>query len=195
MSSPRLALALAATTALVLAPLPAFADVHTVKDATHDVVSQGIDDDVLTHPEPAREEGDALAVRVKHGKQVVRMNLQTAQLTRDAKSTVVHSFDLRTNEGRRAELLVYVSGRRWQGKQMWSVNGRDRTCRGLRTHIDYSAGTVLAVVPRHCLSDPRWVRVGAGSGMLTGDRLYADDVSLAGRVEHDLAYGPRIRRG
>ncbi len=184
-----------ATTVLVLTPLPAFAETHNVKDAPRDVVSQGIDEDVPDHPEPTRDEGDALAMRVKHGKKAVRITLQTAQLTRDATSSTVHVFGIRTNEGRRAELDLFVSGSRWQGQRMWTVNGKDRTCRGLNTRIGYSTGTVRVVVPRRCLSNPRWVPVGAGTGILTADRLYADDVSQAGRVGDDLAYGPRLRRG
>ncbi len=157
-----------ATTVLVLTPLPALAETHNVKDAPRDVVSQGIDEDVPDHPEPTRDEGDALAMRVKHGKKAVRITLQTAQLTRDATSSTVHVFGIRTNQGRRAELDLFVSGSRWQGQRMWTVNGKDRTCRG---------------------------QVGAGIGILTADRLYADDVSQAGRVGDDLAYGPRLRRG
>lgn len=184
-----------ATTVLVLTPLPAFAETHTVKDATHDVVSQAIDGDVPDHPEPTRAEGDALAMRVKHGKKAVRITLQMAQLTRDATSSTAHVFGIRTNEGRRAELDLFVNGKRWQGQRMWTVNGKDRRCRGLNTRIDYSAGTVRVVVPRRCLSNPRWVEVGGGIGILNADRLYADDVSLAGKVGDDLAYGPRLRRG
>lgn len=197
--SPRrmtLALALGLATATTLAPLPAFAEVHTVKDAAHDVVSQVLDGEDLTeHPEPTRDEGDALAMRVKHGQKAVRINLRMAQLTRDATTSAVHVVSLRTDEGRRAELYLYVSGKRWQGERMWSVGNKDRRCRGLSTHIDYSAATVRAVIPRRCLSNPRWVRVDAGSGILTADRLYADDVNLAGTVEGGVAFGPRIHRG
>lgn len=188
-------LGLATAAALVLAPLPAFAEVHTVKDAAHDVVSQDVEQNLAEQPEPTRDEGDALAMRVKHGKRAVRVNLQMAQLTRDAKASTVHVVSLRTNEGRRAELYLYVSGQRWQGERMWSVGNKDRRCRGLRTHIDYDNATVRVVIPRRCLSDPRWVRVGGGTGILAADRLYADDVNLAGKVGDDAVYGPRVRRG
>lgn len=195
MSARRLALSLATTTAVVLSPLPAFAETHTVKDAAHDVVSQGLDEDVIDHAEPTRDEGDALVMRVKHGKKAVRIVLRSAQLTRDAQASTVHAFGIRTNEGRRAELILYVSGQRWQGQQTWTVNKHDQKCHGISTHIDYSAGTVRAVVPRGCLSNPRWVQVGGGNGILAGDRIYADDVNRAGTVLDDMAYGPRLRRG
>lgn len=195
-----LTLGLATTAAVVLAPLPAIAATHTVTDAAHDVVSQSIDNqsidnDVPSRPEPTRNQGDALALRVTHGKKVVRIILRSAQLTRDAKAIDVHAFGIRTNERRRAELDLLVGAEQWQGEQRWTINDRDRKCRGLRTHIDYRAGTVRVVVPRRCLSNPRWVQVGGGNGVLVGDRVYVDDVSLAGKVGHDIAYGPRIRRG
>ena len=184
MSRRRLTLTLGlATPALVLAPLPAFAEVHTVKDAAHDVVSRDVEEKLPEQLEPNRDEGDALAMRVKHGRKAVRVTLRMARLTRDATTTAVHVVTLRTNEGRQAELYLYVSGRRWQGERMWSVGNRDRRCRGLSTHIDYGTATVRAVIPRRCLSDPRWVQVDAGSGILTEDRLYADDVNLTGTVD------------
>ncbi len=195
MSARRIVLALTAAAAVGLAPLPAYADTFTTRDAARDVLSQGIDDDIPTKPEPNRIEGDALAMRVTHGPQRVRITLRTAQLTRDPATSAVHVFGLRTNEARRAELTIYVHGKHWQGERTWRVNGRERTCHGLRSRIDYEADTVRVVVPRRCLSNPRWVRAGGGSGVLTGDRLYADDVSLDGRIGDDVAFGPRIRRG
>jgi hypothetical protein len=195
----RLVVAPAATLAvavgLVGAPLPAHAAGHTTRDAAHDVLSQELDEDLPNRPEPSRTEGDALSMAVVNGPRLVRIRLHLAKLTRASSGSTVHVFAFRTNEGRRADLSVYVQGKRWQGKRMWSVNGRDRTCRGLRSRIDYDTATVRVAVPRRCLSNPRWVRVGGGTGILAGDRLYADDVSAAGRIGDDVVLGPRVPRG
>jgi hypothetical protein len=188
-------LALAAASSMILAPLPAYAETITTHDAANDVVSQGLDDEEATTPEPGRTEGDVLSMRVLHGPRNVRVTLRVAQLSRTKGLTAAHSFSFRTNEGRRADLILYVTDGDWQGQQMWEVNGKDRTCHGLRTHIDYSAATVRAVVPRRCLSNPRWVRVGGGDGMLEGDELYADDVNRSGTVGFDAKLGPRVHRG
>lgn len=198
MSGPRFLLTLAASSALVMVPLsgPALADSVTTRDAAHDVVSQsGEDDTGPTRPEPDREEGDALAMRVTHGKKNVRVVMRSAKLTRPSKDPAVHLFSFRTSRGKTADLGLYVHRKRRQGERTWSYAGRDRACRGLRTTIDYRNATVRAVVPRRCLSNPRWVQVGAGVGTLTADRVYADDVNRSGGIEDDLAYGPRVRRG
>jgi len=193
MSVRTLTLSLAAS-ALVLVPLPAHAQSVTTHDAAHDVMSQGLYDDVAENPEPQRVEGDALAMRVKHGPHDVRVTLRSAKLTRTRKLDAVHVFTFRTDEGRHAELSVYVTKMHWQGQQMWSVNDRTRTCHGLRSHIDYGRATVRVVVPRRCLSNPRWVRAGGGSGFLQGSKLYADDVNLNGKVGDEPTFGPRVLR-
>lgn len=189
LAAPALALA------LTLVATPAGAQTHVVRDAARDVVSQDVDADAHpTRPEPTRDEGDALSMTATHGAKAVRIKVRLARLTPRSAEAVVHVFDLRTDKGR-AELTVYVDGRRTQGERMWSVRGRDRTCAGLRSRVDYGAETVRVVIPRRCLSNPRWVRVGAGTGMFQDELLYADDVSVDGRVGDGLALGPRIRRG
>ncbi len=193
MSPRRLFLGMLTAAALAAAPLPAHAASITTSDAARDVVSQA-DDQGPTQPEPLRAEGDVLSMRVTHGNRAVRIRLQAAQLTRDPQQTMAHVFALRTNEGRRADLSIYVDGSRWQGQRWWTVDGRERSCRDVRTHIDYQAETVTATVPRRCLSNPRWVRVGGGIGVDSDSRLYADDVSRAGTIGHELVLGPRLRR-
>jgi len=73
MSSHRLVVSLAVATVLVLAPSSAHADSSTTRDASRDVLSQGLEDDVPTRPEPSRAEGDALTMRVTHGPKRLRI--------------------------------------------------------------------------------------------------------------------------
>lgn len=195
MSTRHLVLTLTASAALALAPLPANAASHTTYDERGDVVSGNSEAGDPHHLEPGRAEGDALTMRVMHGNKMIRIKLRVAGLTRSRGTQTAHVFALRTNEGRRAELSLYVHGNRWQGERLWTVDDRDRPCRGLRTRINYRADAVAVVIPRGCLSNPRWVQVGGGIGSYAGSTLYADDVSLVGRIGHDLALGPRIQRG
>lgn len=195
MSLRKLAIAATAASTLVLAPLPAYAETVTTDDAAHDVVSQGLSDDEATDPEPYRVEGDALSMKVLHGPHNVRVNLHSATLTRTKDLDAVHVLSFRTNQGRRAELSLYVTQGDWQGQRSWTVNDKTRACRGLHTYISYGTGTVRVVVPRRCLSYPSWVRVGGGVGSREGSKLYADDVSLDGRVGHEPRLGPRVHRG
>ncbi len=195
MSSRRLVPSLLLASAVALAPLPAHADAVTTRDADHDVAAVDLDGDrPQSRPQPGRAEGDIVWMRVNHGAGAVRIRLRTAQLTRDSGQTTVPVFALRTNEGRRAELSLFVDAGRWQGQRVWTVNDRRRTCRGLSSHIDYRAGTVEVKVPRRCLSNPRWVRVGGGIGIFSDSQLYADDANQAGRVSNDLPLGPRVGR-
>lgn len=189
----------AAVSVLVLVPVAANAQVVTVTDAARDVVSGAPEDETYTTPEPQRLEGDVLSQRVDHRARVVRVTLRHSQLTRAAKKdSIVHAVALRTNEGQRAEVFLLVQGKRYQGERMFTVNGKDRRCKGLSTRIDYARDTVQFTVPRRCLSNPRWVEVGAGTAYskeVEGGRTYADDANLDGRVADDLAFGPRVRRG
>lgn len=185
----------AASSTMALVPLPAFAQSITIQDAARDVVSQGLSENEATDPEPERAEGDALSMKVLHGPRNVRINLTSATLTRTKDLSAAHIFAVHTNEGVRADLAVYVTPGDWQGDSSWTVNGEPRRCRGLHTYISYRTGTVRAVIPRRCLSNPAWVRVGGGSGFLEGSKVYADDVTLDGSVGHDLKLGQRVRRG
>lgn len=195
-------------TALALLPLsllvtvgatgPAQAQTRTTHDARHDVVGGADSEMNPTHVVPRRAEGDVLSVRVTHGAGAVRVLLHYAQLSRERRAMVVHFVTLRTDEGLRAgvDLIVDRGDRHGQGDPQWSATGdsQESSCPGLRTRIDYRSDTVRMVVPRNCLSDPRWVRVGAGGGSFVGGRLYADDAALRGRVADDVVLGPRVRR-
>lgn len=195
-------------TALALLPLsalvglgttvPAQAQTRTTHDARHDVVSGSDAAAAPTTLQPGRAEGDVVSLRVHHGPRAVRVRLRYAQLTRDPRASVVHVMAFRTSDGLRAglDLLVDGGGHTWQGERLWSVEGRDRArCARLRSRINYRTDTVSVVVPRSCLSNPRWVRVGAGGGSFVDGRVYADDVALRGRVADDVVFGAPVRRG
>ena len=199
MSVRTLALAATAVSALVstlvLAPLPAYAETVTTHDASNDVRSQSASEEGPTEPAPDRTEGDALSMRVLHGPRNVRVNLRSAKLARTKDVEAVHSFVFRTNEGRLAELSINVTDGDWQGQDAWTVDDVDRTCRGLHTYVSYRTETVRVVVPRTCLSSPRWVRVGGGSGYLVGDTVFADDVNRDNSFGHEARLGGKVRRG
>jgi hypothetical protein len=195
MSVRTLTLAAAAVSALVLVPLPAYAETVTTHDASGDVRSQSASEEGPTEPAPDRVEGDVLTMRVLHGPRNVRVNLHSARLTRTPGLEAVHSVTFLTDEGRSAELAVHVTSGDWQGEDVWTVGDEDRTCRGLHTYVSYRTETVRVVVPRTCLSSPRWVRVGGGSGFLVGEKLYADDVNRDDAFGHEARLGGKVRRG
>lgn len=198
MSGRRLLLAIVAVPVLAMVPLAgsASAETLTVRDAARDVVSTPIASEGAYRPAPERREGDALKMRVAHNKSNIRVVLRLDQLTRAKKTQAFHVVSFRTNERRHGDLVLYVAGKQWQGTRTWDGPGGVEKCRGLRTHIDYANDTVTAVVPRKCLSNPRWVKVGAGTGTIAKRRVFVDDFNRSGIMEDDdLSFSARVRRG
>ncbi len=196
MSGRRLLLSVSSLSALALLASvgPAAAESTTTRDAGRDVVSVSTNAEGPQRVVTARREGDALRMRVTHGTDSIRVAVRLARLSRPNGADAFHALAFRTDRGR-ADLSIYVQGKNWQGDRSWHTPGRNQACDGLRTRIDYRSDSVVAVVPRACLKDPRWVRVGFGTAVTRGDRLYADDVLRDGRIADDLAYGPRVHRG
>ncbi|MGA8209735.1 MAG: hypothetical protein WB441_05530 [Nocardioidaceae bacterium] len=167
----------------------------TVLDARHDVVRGSTESSrVPARPAPRRRQGDVVALTATHGGDRVRVTMRYAELDRLPGALTVHTFAFRTDAGRFAELGLLAHDGNWAGEPVWTVRGREsEPCAGLRTAIDYRRNTVRVVVPRDCLSDPRWVRVGGGGGSLVGSTLFADDALRAGSIGHDLRLGPRLQ--
>lgn len=200
MSLRKLITAAVVAPALALIPVAANAAIVTTHDAEHDVMSMGAEDDDITTPEPLRAEGDVLKMRVNHRANVVRVTLFEKKITRAHDgSAAFHLFALRTNEGKRAELSLIAFKGRLQGLSDFAVRGKQTKCRGVRTYIDYANDNVQVSIPRRCLSNPRWVQVGAGTGSISDEgedsRIYADDANLDAQIRDDIAFGPRVRRG
>ena len=57
--------------------------------------------------------------------------------------------------------------------------------------LDPTARTVTLTLPATCLNSPAWVKVGNGSTVLNGVRVYSDDARLDGIVKERLAVRPQ----
>ncbi len=193
----RLTLAALFATAAVaaLSAAPASAQTKTLHDAAHDVLSQPADSSgVPRDPAPRRREGDALSLRVTHGPHRLRLVLHFARLTK-TEGPAAQVLAVRTNTGKRAELVLFTTKASGSVQRSWQVNGHERSCPGLRSRVEYRKAIVRAAIPRRCLGNPSWVRAGGGNGTLARGRLFADDVTLDSKVRHEVALGPRVRRG
>ncbi len=188
--------AIATAACLATVSAPAEAQTRHVRDARGDVVSVGEESEPANVAEPDRSDGDVLSLRVSHRRHTVRLVMRAAGLTPvGGDDLTMHSFAFRTDEGRRANLDLVVTAGRPQGDRELRLGGRSRPCRGLDTRVSYAEDLVEVTVPRRCLSSPRWVRVGAGTAVVQGDRLYGDDASRRGSVVDDLTLGRRVLRG
>jgi hypothetical protein len=103
-------------------------------------------------------------------------------------------FRLRTNEHKERSVQVFP-GTRTRPSTAMMINGRGQVVRcRMRTSVQIVANKVTLGVPRKCLSQPRWVRVGAGIVAFDDPSVFVDDAYLTGRIGDQLTLGPRLRR-
>ena len=176
----------------VLAPAVAHADSYVSRDVAHDV--RITDPSGVQNAATSRRNGDVLSSGVVHGRRVVRVAMRYAEMSR-RDPVVLHVFRLRTDEGLVREVTVQASRGSWGGRARVTT-GRGRVVRcAVRAELDPSERLARVTVPRRCLSNPRWVRVGMGVLIPVGeDSVYADDARTDGRLYDNPTYGPVVRR-
>lgn len=185
--------AVLAATALLALPTAAHADSAVGLDAKGDVQYVTSADTSTAVAAPDRTQGDISAVKITHGANKVRVLLRFRELNRAG--FIEHDFYFRT-ASRVRTLSVESETGSWSGRAtMRNGRGTKVRCNLTRT-IDYSANTVLVVVPRTCLGDPRWVRVGAGTiSTYDGSKIFYDDGGRpAGPLGDNLTLSPRVYR-
>jgi hypothetical protein len=191
----RSALVVTAGALLPLLPVAAHANGYVSGDATDDVVSFPVSDGGRPPETPAagRAQGDVIASSVAHRRRKVMMRLQYRELEPTG-AAGGHLFVIRTRSTVRL-VTVFTGPGYWDGKVVVE-NGAGRKVRcAVARQIDYVANTATVVMPRSCLGNPAWVRVGmAGLTFDTLDSVFADDARAAGSVGKNPVYGPRVRR-
>lgn len=189
--------------ALVVPTTPAFAALYTHEDASGDVYAETCTDpeDESTCTEGvdhAITEGDITRVNIRHQSRRVLIRIKQRELSRHGLRG--HFIRIVTNEGREN----FVQAVSLDGSTMPDfvvLTRRDGEtpikCSGLWVGYDVATEMVTVIVPRSCLSRPRWVRVGVGafSGNDDFTTFGADDFLKNGGVGDTVALSPRIRRG
>jgi hypothetical protein len=183
----------------LLAPSAASADTYSRVDAPGDVVTVDHESDARV-VDPSYAEGDILFSRVVHARRSVRMTMRYRELTIPSR-TATHFFELLTNEHVRRHLSVivgpgiYQGGPRWQGVALlWRREYRKVRCPHMRTSIDYDANIIRVVLPRRCMSWPRWVRVGMAVNTSNPKVQGVDGALDDGQVADFIRLGPRVFR-
>lgn len=185
--------AVLAATALLALPTAAHADSAVGLDARGDVQYVTSTDTSTVVAAPDRTQGDISAVKITHGTNNVRVLLRFRELNRSG--FIEHDYLFRTANRVRI-LSIEAKAGSWNGRAtMRNGHGIKVRCSVTRT-IDYAANTVLVVVPRSCLGDPRWVRVGAGTiTSYDGSKIFFDDGGRpAGPLGDNLTLSPRVYR-
>lgn len=182
--------------AAVLAPTTASAEQWVHRDATGDVVEVGFDPETEQEtetPAPDDTTTDVRWVKVTHAARQLRVAMRVEDVARGPRLAVLH---LRTSHGRRFE----VARMRAPESSFYAItrgDGRFVRCAGKSSSMDVVTDLVSLTVPRHCLGDPDWVRVGAGYVTFSADMLddvRADDALRRG-VRDMLRMGPEVHRG
>ncbi|MGO4255151.1 hypothetical protein [Marmoricola sp. RAF53] len=187
----RVLAATAAAAALVVAPAAAWAGSDTHTDPSADVVSVKVQPTTVTS-EPTQARGDIASIRVSHLKSTVRVKVRFRDLSPSGDGAG-HYFALRSNNTLRY-IDVEAGPGKWRGERtVYNAKDKKTTCRGASHKIDYTANTVLLVVPRACLGNPKWVRVAQYSIVAENDKVFADDARVTG-YKDGFFYGPRVRR-
>lgn len=175
----------------------------TAPDAAGDVVGYtGFDrteQDPVATPAPDRTNGDITSIRSVHFGRRVAVKVSYADLTKTGDATVTF-LRIVTNEGLGRNMFVAAGPGGWARGQARLENrrGTKQKCRTGHT-IDYDTNTITMRVPRTCLSNPRWVRIGFETATVEdgGDSVFFDDAlrDSAPSPEDQPTLGERLLRG
>lgn len=175
---------------LVFRPGGAAADVLVRRDALGDVERSPIGTLAWT-PTPTRVEGDITSTRVAHGRRAIWIQVRLRDLT--------------TGSNGNFFLVSVRSDRRFRSVTIdafpdhWDGRATTTTARGVVVgcpvghRLDYDRNRLTLRIPRSCLGNPQWVRVGVRSTVAGATQAYSDDARATG-MPGTLAYGPRVRR-
>jgi hypothetical protein len=186
---------------------PATADTWRGHDAKGDVrafdfdISSDCEELTPRGPVPQDERRDITGLAVDHGLDTVVVTASLRDVVRRDRQTS-YQFVVRTPD-RTYEVQVYAGPGGQTGVDLASVRAvrdpdfpecspilesHDRTCDTLVADLDPGADTLTATIPRSCLGDPRWVRVGVSAGGFDARGLGPNTTVI--RIVGDV-WGPR----
>jgi hypothetical protein len=179
----RAALPALAAAALVLLPAVAHADTLTKTDAAGDVLTEGGSASTAGTLDPTRTNGDITRSVITHGPSNLKVKLVHRDLAKVGRIITVISVKTDKAKNFRRFEIVAAPGRYYGTVVVHNKADKKVSCKTTRK-IDYAANTTLLTIPRRCLGNPRWVRVGAG--VITTDNgfgsIYGDDARTNGTV-------------
>lgn len=194
MTHRRLARAVAcgiAAATLSLLPATAHAQTEAVTDSKKDVVTYS---ETGSEPAPSVEKADITRARVAHTRGRIVL---TTKVRRLAARDWVAGWEIETPTRRYSASHMRMTGF-WM-TDLSTRSGNEVACKRMTVDVDRDRDRVRLSIPRTCLKDPRWVRVGIGFLTFDGDdfeQMHVDDARLDGTIrERGLVPGPRIKVG
>ena len=172
---------------------PAHADRWTYDDAAGDVTHQVETPTSLSvETVPERTNGDITQVVVDHRRTKVVIEVRTmAPIT----GPFVAGIGLRSRGHRVALMWMRMPG--MNSTDVMDFNDEDFRCRGLKRKLTAGKTSIRFAVPRSCLGNPRWVRVGATLStlsMFTADSYDDDGLQAGMTLTGPNGKSPKIRR-
>lgn len=166
-------------------------------DARHDVLHFDVRTD-SSRPAPRDRATDITRTVVDHRADRLAVQVRARRLSRSDHRLMLG--EILTSGGQRFTLVVDYSTRPIDARvslQRFS-SGRELRCPGATWSASRRTDEVAASVPRSCLGDPGWVRVGLALSAAPRDlrTSWADDSRADGRVgDRHLRLGPRQASG
>lgn len=179
-------LALVAAVSIGALPTAAHAERVVHDDARGDLTYSWYDEEsgeMGTAPAPEEQAGDVTRTVVRHRTWNVFVAVSFADLRR-ADASSGHFLRVVTNEGLRRNVMIDVSAERPRGMMsFYTDKGARLTCRNLTRDIDYTNNSIRFQVPRTCLGNPSWVRVGFDTFRYPSSTSYDGYLDAANQVQ------------
>ncbi|WP_325602290.1 hypothetical protein [Nocardioides sp.] len=159
--------------------------------------------------DPANHTADLVSLAVRHRRDTVELSAGFRDFTGGGQQSL--EFDVKTDKhefsisldrrrtGAAARISVLRPGEPSAPDECgyYTVMSLVDPCRGLEADLSPSLDVVSVVLPRGCLGDPRWIRVGVQTGRSAGEAWSTDIWAEPGvdTAVYTGPYGPRVRRG
>lgn len=180
---------------VVCTPSPARAETWTTPDDPRDVVgvTEGPEECGST-AEPAAYDGhdDAIGLKADLADRFLRTTLDFRRLRADYRvslrvtvrtgSAVFHALLSRASGGPERVRLRQLEPTRADRRACAGTSSARVRCDGLRGDVRAGQDRVRVVVPRRCMGDTRWVRVGAVVSRTVDRTTFVDRVALSPRI-------------
>lgn len=177
---------------------PAQAQVYGHTDPAGDVTvttCDSNDENCIDKLAPTAKQPDIVRVVTSHTSTQVKAYAKYAEL--GPAGTRMHALRVVTGAGRHLHFsLVTVDGRTVFKELDRDSDGAKVSCSGLVAKVDNTANTVLLSIPRSCIGNPSYVRVGFGGAIFNDTSWRSDDAQVSGisSSDSDLKLGPSLSR-